>query len=95
MEDIKQYLKHDYDIAVDAFNKRDYRGFFRNIRPAIELLCKLLIHEFVSDEDMAEDIISGNVSIKKDRTSERYINENDFRRIKERAVAAVIHLVLL
>lgn len=90
MEDIKQYLKHDYDIAVDAFNKRDYRGFFRNIRPAIELLCKLLIHEFVSDEDMAEDIISGNVSIKKDRTSERYIIENDFRRIQGSALAAVL-----
>ena len=90
MEDIKQYLKHDYDIAVDAFNKRDYRGFFRNIRPAIELLCKLLIHEFVSDEDLAEDIISGNVSIKKDRTSERYIIENDFRRIQGSALAAIL-----
>ena len=53
MDEIKQYFKHDYDLAVDAFNKRDYRGFFRNIRPAIELLCKLLIHEFVSDEDLA------------------------------------------
>ena len=90
MEEIKQYLKHDYDVAVDAFNKRDYRGFFRNIRPAIELLCKLLIHEFVSDEDLAEDIISGNVSIKKDRTSERYIVENDFRRIQGSALAAIL-----
>ena len=90
MEEIKQYLKHDYDVAVDAFNKRDYRGFFRNIRPAIELLCKLLIHEFVSDEDLAEDIVSGNVSIKKDRTSERYIVENDFRRIQGSALAAIL-----
>ena len=90
MEEIKQYLKHDYDVAVDAFNKRDYRGFFRNIRPAIELLCKLLIHEFVSDEDLAEDIISGNVSIKKDRTSERYIIENDVRRIQGSALAAIL-----
>lgn len=90
MEEIKRYLKHDYDIAVDAFNKRDYRGFFRNIRPAIELLCKLLIHEFVSDEELAEDIISGNVSIKKDRSSEQYIIENDFRRIQGSALAAIL-----
>ena len=90
MEEIKQYLKHDYDIAVDAFNKRDYRGFFRNIRPAIELLCKLLIHEFVADEELAEDIISGNVSIKKDRSSEQYIIENDFRRIQGSALAAIL-----
>lgn len=90
MEEIKQYLKHDYDVAVDAFNKRDYRGFFRNIRPAIELLCKLLIHEFVSDESLAEDIISGNVSIKKDRTSERYIIKNDPRRIQGSALAAIL-----
>ena len=90
MEEIKQYLKHDYDVAVDAFNKGDYRGFFRNIRPAIELLCKLLIHEFVSDEDLAENIISGNVSIKKDRTSERYIIENDFRRVQGSALAAIL-----
>lgn len=90
MEDIKQYLKHDYEVAVDSFNKRDYRGFFRNIRPAIELLCKLLIHEFVSDDNLAEDIISGNVSIKKDRTSERYIIENEFRKIQGSALAAVL-----
>lgn len=90
MEGIKQYLEHDYNIAVDAFNKRDYRGFFRNIRPAIELLCKLLIHEFVSDADLAEDIISGNVSVKKDRTSEQYIIENDFRRIQGSALAAIL-----
>ena len=90
MEEIKQYLEHDYNVAVDAFNERDYRGFFRNIRPAIELLCKLLIHEFVSDEDLAEDIISGNVSIKKDRTSEQYIIENDFRRIQGSALAAIL-----
>ena len=90
MEEIKKYLKHDYDIAVDAFNKKDYRGFFRNIRPAIELLCKLLIHEFVSDENLAEDIISGNVSVKKDRTREQYIIENDFRRIQGSALAAIL-----
>ena len=90
MEEIKKYLKHDYDIAVEAFNKRDYRGFFRNIRPAIELLCKLLIHEFVSDADLAEDIISGNVYVKKDRTSEQYIIENDFRRIQGSALAAIL-----
>lgn len=90
MEKIKQYLKNDYNTAVDAFNERDYRGFFRNIRPAIELLCKLLIHEFVSDEVLAEDIISGNVSIKKDRTSEQYIIENDFRRIQGSALAAIL-----
>ena len=90
MEDIKNLLKHDYDIAVDAFNKKDYRGFFRNIRPAIELLCKLLIHEFVSDEDLAENIISGNASVKKDRTSEQYIIENGFRRIQGSALAAIL-----
>lgn len=90
MEEIKEYLKHDYDIAVDAFNKKDYRGFFRNIRPAIELLCKLLIHDFVSDDELAEDIISGNASIKKDRTSEQYIIENDFRRIQGSALAAIL-----
>lgn len=90
MEEIKKYLKHDYNIAVDAFNKRDYRGFFRNIRPAIELLCKLLIHEFVSDEELAEDIISGNASIKKDRSIEQYIIENDFRRIQGSALAAIL-----
>ena len=90
MEEIKQYLKHDYNIAVDAFNKRDYRGFFRNIRPAIELLCKLLIHDFVSDEVLAEDIISGNVSVKKDRTSEQYIIDNNFRRIQGSALAAIL-----
>ena len=90
MEEIKEYLKHDYDIAVDAFNKKDYRGFFRNIRPAIELLCKLLIHEFLADEKLAEDIISGKSSVKKDRTNEQYIIDNNFRKIQGSALAAIL-----
>lgn len=90
MKEIKEYLKHDYNIAVDAFNKKDYRGFFRNIRPAIELICKLLIHDFLADEDLAEEIISGKASVKKDRTSEQYIIENNFRKIQGSALAAIL-----
>ena len=90
MEDLKHFYKLDYNTAVDAFNKKDYRGFFRNIRPAIELLCKLLIHEFVSDDELANDIISGKAHIRRDKTCDQFVIEEGLRSIQGSALAAIL-----
>lgn len=65
MEAIKNSLTRDYNIAVDSFNKKDYVSFFRNIRPAIESLCKLIIYDFLGNESQYEGIIQGEKTISK------------------------------
>ena len=65
MEAIKNSLKHDYNLAVDSYNKKDYVSFFRNIRPAIELLCKLIIYDVLDNPSQAKDIIEGRKTVSK------------------------------
>lgn len=64
MDTIKNSLKHDYNLAVDCFNKKDYVSFFRNIRPAIEWMCKLLIYDFMGDS-VYNEIMQGKKQISK------------------------------
>ena len=47
MEDIKIRFQHDYNEAIDNYNSGDCVLFFRNIRPAIETFCKLVIFDLV------------------------------------------------
>ena len=63
MEHTKENLKHVYSIAVRAFNDADYPSFFRNIRPAIELLSQYLIFDFMDNEEKSIDLINGDASI--------------------------------
>lgn len=63
MEQTKESLKHMFNLAVRSFNDADYRSFFLNIRPAIELLSQYLIFDFMDDEDKAIDLINGEASI--------------------------------
>ena len=65
METIKNSLKHDYNLAVDSFNRKDYVSFFRNIRPAIEWLCKLIIYDVLDNPSQSKDIIEGRKTISK------------------------------
>lgn len=67
MESIKNSFKHDYNLAVDCFNKKDYTSFFRNVRPAIELLCKLVIYDIINNDATSTDIVEGRKSIQKSK----------------------------
>lgn len=67
MEQTKENLKHDYNLAVESFNNKDYSSFFRNIRPAIEGLSQFLIFDFLNNEVEALDLINGDASIIKQR----------------------------
>ncbi len=64
MESIKNSLKHDYNLAVECFNNKDYISFFRNIRPAIEWLCKLFIRDLI-EESNYDAIMQGRKTISK------------------------------
>ena len=90
MEIIKRSLEHDYNLAVDAYVNKDYILFFRNIRPAIELLSKLLIHDFVQDEELAKKIINGKAYFWKDKDFEKYVIINKPKKIQGSAYAATL-----
>ena len=62
MEQIKESFKHDFNLAVKSFNEKDYKSFFRNIRPAIELLGKFFIFDILCEKD-ALNFIDGETSI--------------------------------
>ena len=59
MEQIKDSFKHDFNLAVKSFNEKDYKTFFRNIRPAMELLGKLAIYDILGEND-AIDLLEGS-----------------------------------
>jgi len=63
MEQTKENLQHVYNLAVRAFIEADYSSFFRNIRPAIELLSQYLIFDFMDNEEKTLDLINGDASI--------------------------------
>lgn len=62
MEDIKQSFQHDYNEAIDNYNSGDCILFFRNIRPAIENFCRLVIYDLV-EKQLAEELLSGQKSL--------------------------------
>ena len=62
MEQLKDSFKHDFNLAVKAFNEKDYKSFFRNIRPAMELLGKLAIYDILG-ENNAVDLFDAQTSI--------------------------------
>ena len=62
MEDIRKNLREDYNTSVEKFNAKEYKNFFRNIRPTIEWLSKLLIFDFMRDDELARQLIRGEKS---------------------------------
>ena len=72
MEQTKESLKHGYNLAVKSFNDADYRSFFLNIRPAIELLSQYLIFDIMDNEEKALDLINGETTINRNRDDGTY-----------------------
>ena len=62
MEQLKNNFKRDYELSVNSFNSKDYTSFFRNIRPAIEWLCKLVIYDALGVKK-GLSLINGSLSI--------------------------------
>ena len=71
MEQIKESFKHDYNLAVRSFNEKDYKSFFRNIRPAMELLGQLSIYDILGESD-AVDLLEGDTSVEWKRDAKIY-----------------------
>ncbi len=56
MEEIFKNLRNDYTLAMESYGRNEYRYYFRNIRPAIEWLCKLVIADQLDGKCNPSDI---------------------------------------
>lgn len=79
MEKIKESLKHDYNLAVDCFNNKDYISFFRNVRPAIEWMCRLFIRDVIGNKSDYDSIMNGHKTINKSFDSFKIVSSNTKR----------------
>lgn len=62
IKDIKIRFARSYNEAIMKYNGGDCDFFFRNIRPAIEAFCKLVIYDLV-DQQLASDLLDGRKTI--------------------------------
>lgn len=58
MKELKQKFAHDYNEAIENYNNGDCILFFRNIRPAIEYFCRIVINDLLGQE-LAAKILKG------------------------------------
>lgn len=65
MEQLFSQFKNDYSLAMENYRKGAYTYFFRNIRPAIEWLCKLIIADMVEGKSKPSDIFNGEKVIRR------------------------------
>lgn len=80
-KEILDSFRRDYKKALTEYYDEEYEFFFRDIRPAIELFCKLAIYDILDDDELAEEIISGRKSIVKDGYREEFIISDERRKI--------------
>lgn len=60
MEELFKNFKEEYSLAMDFYNKGKFSFYFRNIRPALERLCKLVIADQVDGECEPTDLFNGS-----------------------------------
>lgn len=96
MNQIKERLQKDYNLAVVFFNDKDYESFFVHIRPSIELICKFIILDAVGDNEKGHDVLEGNQVIIGGKGVEYKIKiDNNSRRPTGSALAIVAQNALL
>lgn len=64
---VKNAFEHDYKEAIRKYNASDYVLFLRNIRPAIERLCKIIVYDILENDDLAELLFEGSKDIVYDK----------------------------
>lgn len=73
MENLRKNLYEDYNLSVEKFNAKDYKNFFRNIRPTTEWLSKLMIYDILKDNVLAKQIINGEKSLLYQQCDKRFV----------------------
>lgn len=90
MEKIKQEFKHDYNLAINFYNNGDIVSFLRNLRPAIEYFCRIVVYDLLGQE-VAEEVLAGKKKITADfkKCSAIMKDEPTAKRVENSALAVV------
>lgn len=66
---LKTAFEHDYKESVAKFGSGDYVSFLRNMRPAMEWLCKIIAYDVLEDETLYNNLLDGSKVISCDWNS--------------------------
>lgn len=69
IERLKAAFEHDYKEAAAKFGSADYVSFLRNMRPAMEWLCKIIAYDVLEDNVLYNDLLNGRKVISCDWNS--------------------------
>ena len=56
-QELKNALLRDYKLAIEGYERQDEITYFRNLRPAIESLCQLVIIDIMDDNEKAAELL--------------------------------------
>lgn len=71
-------FQKDYNIAISSYERGDYTYFFRNIRPALEWLCKFVVDDQLDGKCKSSDIFDGTKILR--RSGSEYMIQNGTRK---------------
>ena len=63
MNSLQQGFLNDYREAIAKYNNSNFVLYLRNMRPALERFCMLIISDVLADEILYYDLINGNKQI--------------------------------
>lgn len=67
MNSLQQDFLNDYKESIAKFNSSNFVFYLRNMRPALERFCKLIIYDVLADEFLYDELLNGNKQINYDR----------------------------
>lgn len=73
MDNLRQDFLNDYKESIAKYNSNNFVFYLRNMRPALERFCKLVIYDVLADEFLYDELLNGEKQINcdwKNRTCE-------------------------
>lgn len=94
MEQRKDDLKKEYNLAAELFNEKKYDRFLRNIRTVISSLSIFMIYDMLGNDDDACDLVDGNTTIIRDK-GKYLIQESTIRKPSSRDYSLLMYKTYL
>lgn len=63
MDNLRQDFLNDYKESIAKYNSNNFVFYLRNMRPALERFCKLVIYDVLADESLYDELLNGEKQI--------------------------------
>lgn len=63
MTRLQQDFLNDYKEAIVKYNSFNFSFYLRNMRPALERFCKLIVYDVLANESLYNDLINGDKQV--------------------------------